>query len=82
MTCWKCGKETGTNEAECQSGCSPSSIELTNETIANPDPLRFVPIDWDKVKSFDDLKFILESFFFLVAKGSPQYRRLKRFLKD
>jgi hypothetical protein len=43
--------------------------------------VEFVPIDWDKVKDFNDLKKIIATAIPGVQRGSPQYFAIMPFLK-
>ena len=72
MTCWKCGKEIN-DGIECS--------ECLNGGIAF-DKKKFDVIEWDKIKSFDDLKMMFSMIGIYVAHDSPSYKKLKRWLKS
>lgn len=41
-----------------------------------------VPIDWEKVKTFEDMLEILKVLKLAVRRNSVDYHRLKKFLKE
>ena len=45
------------------------------------EPLWF-PIDWDKVESLDDIKFILKNMALGCSNQAPSFNDLKKYLSD
>ena len=46
-----------------------------------PDALWY-PIDWDKVKTLTDLKFIIKNMGLGCSDNSPNYAELKKYLSN
>lgn len=49
--------------------------------IEEPKP-NWYPIDWDKVQSIDDLKFIISNMGLGCQEDAPNYQGLKKYLSD
>lgn len=62
------------DSSECEGGC-----RIVNVTIQNP-VLR--EIDFEKVKTLEDMKVILAEVRLTMFDGTPTADRLRRFLKD
>lgn len=79
MNCWKCGAETGNNEAECEK-CSALAVPPEIQ-VPQPDWSGWDVIDWDKVNTLDEMKEVMSALCFMIKPGSPMHTRLKRWLK-
>lgn len=90
--CYKCERELPEGQVECQPFCDGlkmfSRADFTDEEIAEAcreHEKNFVEIDFSKVKTLEDvlavLPLIAEHAYVYVERGTPEYRRLKRFLK-
>src|SRR5947207_14459444 len=73
MKCWKCGQDSGEN-VECERCLN------INVTYTHAPPGNAIPIDWNKVRTIEDVKIILSVFGLSVIEGSPSAHRLQRFL--
>jgi hypothetical protein len=88
--CYKCGRQLPEDQVECDPPCfgnPPEDITPTEAQIKQS--LReyetnTVPIDWDTVRTVDDLKEIMRAMMFddRVYRGSLAYTQLRRFLKE
>jgi len=71
MSCWKCGKNI--EGSECEPSCE-SAWKITTPNWAY--------IDWDKVKTLEDIIEIFRVVEISVDRNHPKYQLLKRFLKE
>lgn len=94
-TCWKCEAEVPEGFVECPDGCTkPVNAKRAQEVT--PDILRkmaderrreffknFRTVDWNKVKTFDDLKAIFIGWVgdLRIAKKHPDFKNLEKYLK-
>jgi hypothetical protein len=78
MTCWKCGGQTPDNETECEKCASAGAQGFDSRTDESH------RIDWDKVKTFDELKDVLDALGITIwgGPGTNPHDKLKRFFKD
>jgi len=90
-TCWKCGRGLPTPQTECEegSGCNTSAVEnqSTPPSVANwlrEQMLNRVQLDWEKVKTPEDLLIVLRVMFSEVTidRRSKEAIFLARYLKD
>jgi hypothetical protein len=85
-TCYKCGMEIPFG-LECDPPCSGQDEKLTDAQIAESIQdyeNKTTPIDWDKVKTIEDMKEIVRVLLIedRIWKDSDEHEQLKRFLKD
>lgn len=86
-TCWKCGKELPEGQTgECEYGCAaapsfPTDAQIKEALIRQNQ--RTVEIDWEKLRSVEDLRVFLRCCFgdrIYFPLGVPE--AIKPFLKD
>lgn len=72
-TCWKCGAETN-NQTEC---------DLCSQKFGLPENPNVGTVDWQKIKTFEELRFVLSVMFkFTCDKDTKTYQQLKKFMQD
>jgi hypothetical protein len=86
--CYKCGRVLSGSQVECDPPCSGEqesnfSDEQVMQAIKDYEK-NTVQIDWDKVKTVDDLKEVFRNLMYddRIHKESLAYELLKRFLKS
>jgi hypothetical protein len=60
-------------------------VEYLNAEVMQitEDPIpKWYPIDWNKVSTVGDVKFILSNMGLVFSEDSPNYQVLKRYLSD
>ena len=80
-TCWKCGRDVGEGQTECEYGCAIQDKQL--QAIAAK-MNNLVLIDWSKLKTIEDVKLMLSVLHAgsAVDRRSDAYQTLKRFTKE
>jgi hypothetical protein len=84
-TCYKCGRELASG-SECEPDCQ-AVHQPTDEQVQRFIEMMHrqrVEIDWDKVKTLEDLLLVHKTLFHgaSVMKDTDSYAILKRFLKS
>lgn len=80
-TCWKCGAETPNTDSECDkcafNDLTPAALQQALQK------LEWFEIDWEKVKTIEDLRQILLYFPITLhlPSESPAFFILRQFLK-
>ena len=88
--CYKCGRQLTDGQVECDPPCfgNPEEhVQFTDEQIIEAirrQEAREVEIDWAKVRTFEDLKEIIQFVYddIRVERGTPAFKALRRFLKE
>lgn len=82
--CYKCQRPVREGQTECEPfcegvACSDEEMERNIEEYE----ARTVEIDWDKVRTLEDLKLVVCELMdeARIWKDSPRFEQLKRFLK-
>lgn len=87
MTCWRCGKSISFG-SECDECLAESNKFIPANESPNYKPRpkneKWVSIDWSKVKTVEDIKWILSCINIKVRKDDkdPLYIKLKGYLLE
>ena len=84
--CWKCHQKLPDGQTECNA-CLEGNHFIPSEVDSEADDkdLRenWMEVDWDRIKSLDQLKMVLNAAMVCpyVYKQTPHFNKVKRFLK-
>lgn len=87
-SCFRCGKDLPEGQTECEYGCQAAPIDdrEIREALRRIQQREnaLVAIDWDKVKTLEDLLLVMGLLFdgVKIFRDSPKAEVLKRFLKE
>lgn len=80
-TCWQCGAATGDNTNECPKHKFTGEAQSIGPI---PDGVELAELDWGRVNSFADLRYVLSILFphMVTPKDSPIAKALRNFLRE